>query len=118
MSKKTQKTKLLSKMLFGLLVMLFALPVAVVASDNLAKSIVVDKGDGPVTVFGTVVDKANGEPLIGASVAIWKDGKLLTGTSTNIEGNFRIISPVEVFEVEVTFVGYKSIKFRSNEIIF
>ena len=115
MSKKTQKTKLLSKMLFGLLVMLFALPVAVVASDNLAKSIVVDKGDGPVTVFGTVVDKANGEPLIGASVAIWKDGKLLTGTSTNIEGNFRIISPVDVFEVEVTFVGYKSIKFRSNE---
>ena len=115
MSKKTQKTMLFGKMLLCSLMMLMALPAATMANDNYADEIVRANESEATVVFGYVIDKQTREPLIGASVAIWKDGKLLTGTSTNLEGDFRIISPVKDFEVEVTFVGYKPLRFRSNE---
>lgn len=115
MSKKTQKTMLFGKMLLCSLLMLIALPAATMANDNYAEEVVCANEDEATVVFGYVIDKQTREPLIGASVAIWKDGKLLTGTSTNLEGDFRIISPVKDFEVEVTFVGYRPIRFRSNE---
>ncbi|MBR5892064.1 MAG: SusC/RagA family TonB-linked outer membrane protein [Bacteroidaceae bacterium] len=106
---------LFGKMLLCSLLMLIALPAATLANDNYAEEVVCANEDEATVVFGYVIDKQTREPLIGASVAIWKDGKLLTGTSTNLEGDFRIISPVKDFEVEVTFVGYRPIRFRSNE---
>ena len=115
MSKKTQKTMLFGKMLLCSLMMLVALPAATMANDNYAEDVVRADESEATVVFGYVLDKQTREPLIGASVAIWKDGKLLTGTSTNLEGDFRIISPVKDFEVEVTFVGYKPIRFRSKD---
>ena len=115
MSKKTQKTMLFGKMLLCSLMMLVALPAATMANDNYAEDVVSADESEAMVVFGYVLDKQTREPLIGASVAIWKDGKLLTGTSTNLEGDFRIISPVKDFEVEVTFVGYKPIRFRSKD---
>jgi hypothetical protein len=115
MSKKTQKTMLFGKMLLCSLLMLIALPAATMANDNYAEEVVCANEDEATVVFGYVIDKQTREPLLGASVAIWKDGELLTGTSTNLEGDFRIISPVNDFEVEVTFVGYRPIRFRSNE---
>ena len=102
-------------MLLCSLMMLVALPAATMANDNYAEDVVRADESEATVVFGYVLDKQTREPLIGASVAIWKDGKLLTGTSTNLEGDFRIISPVKDFEVEVTFVGYKPIRFRSKD---
>ena len=54
---------------------------------------------------GVVIDKKTGEAVISANVAVWADGKLLTGTSTDFEGNFRIISPVSDFELRISFIG-------------
>ena len=116
MSKKTQKMKLLGKMLLCMLAMLIAVPAAMMANDNYATDLMIAEESEATVVFGIVVDKKSGEPLIGASIAIWKDGKLLTGTSTNLEGDFRIISPVRDFEVEVTFVGYKPLRFHSKKV--
>ena len=114
MSKKTQKTLLLGKMLLCAL-MLITFPTVVWASDSYAKNVVTADDEEPTLVYGTVVDKKDGEPLIGASVAIWVDGKLLTGTSTNIEGDFRIISQAKKFDVEISFIGFKPVKFSSTE---
>ena len=66
-----------------------------------------------VVLDGVVVDKKSGEPLISASVAIWQDSKLLTGTVTDMNGRFRIIAPVANFDVEVSFIGYKTLRFSS-----
>lgn len=65
-------------------------------------------------VYGNIVDKATGEPLIGASVAIWKDGKMLSGTSTDIQGAFRLTASEDKFEIQVSFVGYKTLIFDSK----
>lgn len=65
-------------------------------------------------VYGNVVDKASSEPLIGASVAIWKDGRMLSGTSTDIQGAFRLSTSEKNFEVQVSFVGYKTLIFDSE----
>ena len=64
--------------------------------------------DDGILVYGVVVDKKTGEPLIGASIAIWKDGKMLDGTSTNIEGGFRIMVQEKNFEIQASFVGYRT----------
>ena len=63
---------------------------------------------------GVVIDKKTGEAVISANVAVWADGKLLTGTSTDFEGNFRIISPVSDFELRVSFIGYQEVVIPSS----
>ncbi|MBR5860748.1 MAG: SusC/RagA family TonB-linked outer membrane protein [Bacteroidaceae bacterium] len=63
---------------------------------------------------GVVIDKKTGEAVISANVAVWADGKLLTGTSTDFEGNFRIISPVSDFELRISFIGYKEVVISSS----
>ena len=63
---------------------------------------------------GVVIDKKTGEAVISANVAVWADGKLLTGTSTDFEGNFRIISPVSDFELRISFIGYKEVVVSSS----
>ena len=100
-------------MLQCLLVAMLALPVDVLANVSYSNEYE-QQGDETTLVYGTVVDKKSGEPLLGAAVAIWNDGSMITGTSTDIEGNFRIISPVKDFEVQVSFVGYQLLKFRST----
>lgn len=67
-----------------------------------------------VMVQGVVVDKKTGEPLVGASIGIWSSGKLLTGTSTDIDGAFKIVSPTPKFEVQVSYIGYVTLTFDSS----
>ena len=62
---------------------------------------------------GVVVDKKTAEPLVGVGVAVWSGGRLLTGTSTDLEGNFKIISPVIDFELRISYIGYSEVKFFS-----
>lgn len=100
MNKQLQKTGVASGMLFSLLLALFFLfavsPTFAAAREN--------RDD--VLVNGVVVDKKTGEHLIAAAVAFWQGDKLLIGTSTNLEGKFRLISPVKNFDVKVSYMGY------------
>ena len=113
MNEKNRKTTFVVRMLQCLLVAMLAQPVDVLANVSYSNEYE-QQGDETTLVYGTVVDKKSGEPLLGAAVAIWNDGSMITGTSTDIEGNFRIISPVKDFEVQVSFVGYQLLKFRST----
>lgn len=70
--------------------------------------------DTPKVAAGVVVDKATGEPVLSANVAVWSGGKLLTGTSTDFNGEFRIISPVSDFELKISFIGYTGVTIHSS----
>ncbi len=99
----------------SLLCMLLLFPLKpVLAVESHTELLAAGIGDETVAVYGVVVDKKTEEPLIGASVAIYKDGKLQTGTSTDIEGAFRINSESKDFELRVSFVGYKEIRLSSK----
>lgn len=113
MNEKTERTTFGVRMLQCLLIAMLALPVNILANDSYSYSYE-QQADESTLLYGVVVDKKSGEPLIGAAVAIWKDGSMITGTSTDIEGNFRIISPMKDFEVQVSFVGYQLLKFQST----
>lgn len=66
-----------------------------------------------VVLDGVVVDKKSGEPLMSATVEIWQGSKLLTGTVTDMNGTFRILATVADFDVEVSYIGYKTQRFSS-----
>ena len=65
-------------------------------------------------IYGVVVEKKTGSVLAGASVALWKGDKMLTGTVTDVDGVFSIITTEKDFEVQVSFVGYNTIRFSSS----
>lgn len=65
-------------------------------------------------IYGVVVEKKTGSPLIGASVALWKGGKIITGAVTDVDGAFSIITTEKDYEVQISFVGYNTIKFPSS----
>lgn len=65
-------------------------------------------------IYGVVVEKKTGSVLAGASVALWKGDKMLTGTVTDVDGVFSIITTDKDFEVQVSFMGYNTIRFSSS----
>lgn len=65
-------------------------------------------------IYGVVVEKKTGSVLAGASVALWKGDKMLTGTVTDVDGVFSIITTEKDFEVQVSFMGYNTIRFSSS----
>lgn len=112
MNKQPQTTTFVGKMFALLLLLLFMTTVPASASAVGFETGDIDKEH--VTVYGVVIDKKTEEPLIGASVAIWQGDKMITGVSTDIEGSFRIVSPVKDFELRVSFVGYKDLVLKSG----
>ena len=95
-----------------LVAVLVLMPVGALAgSGNIAYA--AQDQDDIKAASGTVVDKKTGEPLIGVSVAVWANGRLQTGTSTDFDGKFKITSPVIDFELRISYMGYKEIKFSS-----
>ncbi|MBR1877819.1 MAG: SusC/RagA family TonB-linked outer membrane protein, partial [Paludibacteraceae bacterium] len=58
------------------------------------------------TITGTVLDMS-GEPLIGASVHVPSTS---TGTITDIDGNFSLSVPDNVRQLEISYMGYKTMK--------
>ena len=95
-------------------VMLLSFLAVPAVSLAITESSVVNNPDERTVAYGIVVDKATGEPIITANVAVWAGGKLLTGTSTGLEGEFRIISPVSNFELQISFIGYQTVTLQSN----
>ena len=68
----------------------------------------------PGSLRGTIKDKKTGETIPFANVSIKDEGGApVTGGSTDIEGNYNI-NPVSAgtYNVEVSFVGYKTISLR------
>lgn len=65
-------------------------------------------------IYGVVVEKKTGSVLAGASVALWKGDKMLTGTVTDVDGVFSIITTEKDFEVQVSYMGYNTIRFSSS----
>ena len=64
------------------------------------------------TYHGTVVDAANNEPLIGATVMPIGGG---AGVATDIDGKFSLTVPSKVTEVQVSYVGYHTVKVPLTE---
>ncbi len=111
MNRKMQKTGLMSKIILTLLLAVVLQPLMASDNNTLTDSVSVDS---QTVIYGVIVDKSTGEPLIGASVALWKNGSMLLGTSTNIEGGFRLQTFEQDFDVQVSFVGYKTLTFNSK----
>jgi len=68
---------------------------------------------------GMIADAATGETMPFANVTIKnKKGELLTGGSANLDGEFKVDSiPIGVFDVSVSFVGYKTLVFENHELV-
>ncbi len=56
---------------------------------------------------GTVVDATTSEPLIGATILPLGGGQ---GVATDADGKFKLNVPANVKEIQVSYVGYKTIK--------
>lgn len=67
--------------------------------------------DRQVTISGHVVDKITKSPIPFATVIIKKKGeeKNMSGSTTDDEGKFIIEANVENFDIEVSFIGYKTL---------
>lgn len=64
------------------------------------------------TVTGTVLDETS-LPLIGASVNV-ADAKPAIGTITDIDGNFALALPSADVTLEISYVGYESVKVKAT----
>lgn len=60
-----------------------------------------------VTYHGTVVDASTDEPLVGATVMPVGYGQ---GTATDVDGRFTLKVPANVSEIQVSYIGYHTIK--------
>ncbi|MEO1714172.1 MAG: carboxypeptidase-like regulatory domain-containing protein, partial [Bacteroidota bacterium] len=61
------------------------------------------------TVRGSVVDQESKFPLIGVTVQVFTDTGLTVGTTTDLDGRFRIEAvPVGRQTIEFSYVGYES----------
>ena len=103
MNKINPTTTFVSKICCTILMLLSAFPV--LASES---------GDANKEVSGVVVDKKTKDPLIGVNVAIWKDGTIETGVTTDFDGAFHITTSLSEFEVRISYMGYKDLKFSSK----
>ena len=61
------------------------------------------------TLTGRVLDERLGEPLPGATVLLGETG---LGTSTGLDGTFRLVTPAEsgTFSLKVSYLGFRSVE--------
>ena len=88
----------------GLITIQAAIPTTLSAPD-----------DTNVIVQGTVYEKAVAQPLPGASIAIYQGDKLITGTTSDLDGTFKIIVPVKNFDIRVSYMGMVTQTFQSSK---
>lgn len=65
------------------------------------------------TITGNVTDKTNNETLIG--VLVWVDGSTI-GTSTDIDGKFKLDLSPGKYNLAVKYIGYDQKKFENIEV--
>ena len=88
----------------GLITIQAAIPTTMPAPD-----------DTNVIVQGIVYEKAVAQPLPGASIAIYQGDKLITGTTSDLDGTFKIIVPVKNFDIRVSYMGMVTQTFQSSK---
>ncbi len=69
------------------------------------------------SIAGKVTDAESGEELPFADITIEKNGVQITGTSTDLEGNFKINLDPGTYDVLVSFAGYKEQRIEGVRII-
>lgn len=70
-----------------------------------------------ILLSGKITEKKTGEDAIGAYVKIFKNGKEIASTATDFEGNYSLQLPKGFYDVEVSYVGFKT-KLVKNVIAF
>lgn len=115
MDKKHKKMKSAGKLLLCFVLSVFMLTAQVAfASENGVGTAGEMSDERGTRIYGVVVEKKGGTPLIGASVALWKGSKMLNGTVTDTDGAFSITTTEKDFEVQISFVGYNTVRFSSS----
>ena len=68
-------------------------------------------GISQTTITGNIVDKASGSPVPFATAAVIsnENQKPITGTTTDIEGNFKLETESTNFRIEISFMGYEKV---------
>lgn len=65
-------------------------------------------GQSTQTIRGKVVDEISKTPLIGVNLMVIETGDQLLGSSTNVDGNYRIENvPVGRQTLKITYIGYE-----------
>ena len=115
MDKKHKTMKSACKLLLCFVLSVFMFTAQMVYASGNETGTAGEMSDEKATrIYGVVVEKKGGTPLVGASVALWKGGKMLNGTVTDIDGAFCITTTEKNFEVQISFVGYNTVKFQSS----
>ena len=62
-------------------------------------------------ISGTLIDSNSNEPFAYVNVALHKvpNNQLATGTLSDIDGKFELYAPAGSYQLNITFVGYKTI---------
>ena len=63
---------------------------------------------GNSMIQGKVIEQEDNEELIGANIVVYKNGIVVTGTTTDIDGNYRVFLDAGIYKVEVNYTGYYS----------
>lgn len=115
MDKTLKKMKSAGNLLFCLVLSVLMLTTQIAYAAGTYVGVAGKMSDEKGTrIYGVVVEKKTGSVLAGASVALWKGDKMLTGTVTDVEGAFSIITTEKDFVVQVSFMGYNTIRFSSS----
>lgn len=62
------------------------------------------------TITGKILDKGDNQPLIGATITIaGPQGSVVTGTTTDLNGQFRMEVPANEHKLTCRFVGYTTV---------
>ena len=68
------------------------------------------------TVTGVILDKADNLPIIGATVSVMTpQGKVATGTTTDLDGKFRLEVPAADRQLTCRFMGYTTVTLRLKD---
>ena len=62
------------------------------------------------SITGKLTDKETGEEMIGGNIVVFQNGTFVQGMPTDIDGNFSIQLDAGVYDVEVSYTGYRTQK--------
>lgn len=93
-------------------------PFIIMALSMLA-SISTRSQNEPVSIYGMVLDQASQQPIPFATINILnnKTQQSITGTTTDDKGEFKLITRGTEFYIEISFIGFETIKLNELNII-
>lgn len=70
-----------------------------------------------VRIYGKITEEKTGEDAIGAYVKLLRNGEQQYLAATNFEGNFELNILEGKYDVEISYVGYKKLKFSNLQFV-